>query len=445
MKAAFYTLGCKVNQYETQIMEQKLAGNGYEIVNHDEKADIYIVNSCTVTAESDRKTRQILRRFRKINPEAMVVLSGCFPQSFREQAESMTEADVITGTRERSQIDKIIGEALQTGCRIVRISDFEKNEKFEKMKAEGFIGHTRAFVKIEDGCSRYCSYCIIPSSRGPVRSKLPQDIREELIELSKSNYREIVLVGINLSSYGRDLDGINLADALNAAEDAAETQQAAMKDSSPSGIRIRLGSLEPDIITDEFIERIKQIKHLCPHFHLSMQSGCDATLKRMNRHYTTEEYAAAVEKLRKAFLDCAITTDVIVGFPGETDEEFTKSLNFVKNIGFAQAHVFAYSRRSGTRAAEMPDQIEKHVKEQRSRAMIAATRESLFEFLKVMIGKHQQVLFETAVNEKTYEGFTPNYATVRTESEIDLQGKMAEVLINGVEDDTCTGLFIKFL
>ena len=429
MKAAFYTLGCKVNQYETQIMEQKLSEAGYEIVSPDEPADVYIVNSCTVTGESDRKTRQILRRLRRLNPAALTVLSGCFPQSFPEKAEAIREADVVTGTRERGNIARIISQALETGRRVELVSDFEKDEPFEAMQARGLIGRTRAFVKIEDGCSRYCSYCIIPYSRGPVRSKPLPALGREISSLAARGYKEMVLVGINLSSYGKDC-GLTLADALETIERV------------PGDFRVRLGSLDPELIDADFLARARTLKKLCPHFHLSLQSGCAATLKRMNRPYSPAEYARSVALLREAFPGCGVTTDVIVGFPGETPEEFGESLAFVERIGFSQMHVFMYSRREGTRAARMPGQIEKNEKERRSRRMIEAGLRSRREFLERQAGETLPVLFEAASVPGEYEGFAPNYAPVRLRSQQDLHGRLLTVRVTGVDPadgEACRG------
>jgi threonylcarbamoyladenosine tRNA methylthiotransferase MtaB len=426
MKAAFYTLGCKVNKYETQIMEQRLASAGFEIVAPDVSADVYIINSCTVTAESDRKTRQIIRKLKKQNPVALTVLTGCFPQSFPVEAESMNYVDVITGTRERGIIDKIIIEALQTGNRIVRISEFLKNESFESMSAIDFSERTRAFVKIEDGCNRFCSYCIIPFSRGPVRSKPLSEIREELTCLSQKGFKEIVFVGINLSAYGKDFN-LSLTDAIETAEHIEGIE------------RIRLGSLEPNLIDEDFIARIKPYKKLCNHFHLSLQSGCDETLKRMNRHYDVEHYKKSVDILRNAFDDCAITTDIIVGFPGETENEFAKSLEFVKQIGFAQAHVFMYSKRKGTKAADMSEQVEKIEKQRRSKIMIENCLENRKDFLNSQCGKTLSVLFEKCDKDSEFEGFTTNYSPVKIISSQDLQGSIINVTIKSIDEEVCIG------
>ena len=424
MKAAFYTLGCKVNQYETQIMEQRLKEAGYEIVPPDSFADVYIVNSCTVTAESDRKTRQILRRLKSHNPDAITVLSGCFPQSAVERASKMEEADIIAGTKERAEIVNLIDERIKTGKRIVSVSSYNRHEAFEPMRAESFYGRTRAFVKIEDGCESYCSYCIIPKARGPVRSKPPEDIKTELQGLSEKGYKEAVLVGIDLSSYGKDC-GLSLVDALKAA-------------CSTDIQRIRLGSLEPNVITEEFVETVIALKKVCPHFHLSLQSGCAATLKRMNRRYTPERYREAVELLRERIPSCAITTDIIVGFPGETEEEFNESLRFAREIGFSQAHVFPYSKREGTRAAKMPGQISKAEKARRGHIMAEECRKSRAKFLESHVGKTYPVLFEAGEN-GGFEGFTPDYVPVKVNTEKDLHGKIVDTKITGWNADGCFG------
>jgi threonylcarbamoyladenosine tRNA methylthiotransferase MtaB len=426
MKAAFYTLGCKVNQYETQLMEQRLAGAGYDIVGHEETADIYIINSCTVTGESDRKTRQILRRLKKQNPNSLAVLTGCFAQSFPQKAAAFKDADITLGVRERGEIEKFIEEALKSGGKLTCISNFEHNDHFQQAKAESFKERTRAFVKIEDGCVNYCSYCIIPFSRGPVRSKPAVVLKDELTALARAGYKEVVLVGINLSAYGSDL-GLSLADAIDAAQ-------------SIEGLnRIRLGSLEPNIITEAFIERIKGYDKLCPHFHLSLQSGCEATLRRMNRRYKPLDYEAATKRLRAAYPQCGITTDIIVGFPGETAEEFDQSLAFTKKIGFSQVHVFPFSKRSGTRAAEMPDQIEKAEKEHRAKLMTSACAQSRKSYLESMVQQVMPVLFEEGHENGYYEGFAPNYVNVKVASETNLHGNIRNVRITGINEKGCTG------
>lgn len=424
MKAGFYTLGCKVNQYETQIMTQRLKAAGYEIVSPDEPADVYIVNSCTVTAESDHKTRQVLRRLKSNNPKAIAVLCGCFAQSSLERAKSIPEADVIAGTRERADIAELVKKALETGERVVSVSPFKKEEKYTPIKAEGFEGHTRAFVKIEDGCESYCSYCVIPYARGPVRSKPTDAIRTEVAGLAKAGFKEVVLVGINLTSYGKDC-GVTLEDAIRAA--------------CSTGIeRVRLGSLEPNIITPSFIDCVVSLENFCPQFHLALQSGCAATLRRMNRHYTPDQYRKAVAALRKAFPAPAITTDIIVGFPGETQEEFQESLDFAVEMEFARAHVFPYSKRAGTRAAEMSGQVPKSEKARRSHLMIEACGKSRERFMRSHIGKTVPVLFET-FNNGCYEGFAPDYTPVKVKAQSDLRGKIIDAHITGCDSEACIG------
>jgi len=313
MKVAFYTLGCKVNQYETQMLEGMFAGEGYEIVSHEEQADLYVVNSCTVTAQGDRKTRQILRRFKKQNPGAKVALTGCFPQAFPDAAAKIPEADIIAGNRSRSGFVKLAERAFCTGERIIEIVPHQRGEPFEGGYARS-SERTRAFVKIEDGCERYCAYCIIPTARGPVRSKPLAEISLELEQLAREGYREAVLTGINLSCYGKEY-GLRLADAVEAA-------------CKTSISRVRLGSLEPELLEPGQIDRLAAQKKLCPQFHMSLQSGCNATLRRMKRHYTAEEYAGIAADLRKKFPHCAITTDIMAGFPGGTKEEFMVSPAF---------------------------------------------------------------------------------------------------------------------
>lgn len=425
MRIAFYTLGCKVNQYETQMLSGMFAAEGYDVVHHEEQADVYVVNSCTVTAEGDRKTRQMLRRFRKQNPAARVALTGCFPQAFPDAAEKLPEADIIAGNRERAALVRMVGESLRTGERIVRIAPHEKGEPFERGEPGGAGERTRAFVKIEDGCERYCAYCIIPAARGPVRSKPPEEITVELERLAQAGYREAVLTGINLSCYGKDL-GLRLADGVAAA--------------CRAGIeRVRLGSLEPELLEPADIARLAAQEKLCPQFHMSLQSGCDATLKRMNRHYSAREYEAIADELRRRFENCAITTDIMTGFPGETEEEFEESLAFAKRLGFAKTHVFAYSRRPGTRADKMADQVENSVKAARAKRMAQAMEESRAKYLEAQVGKSLRVLFETRAGE-TWEGYAENYVPVCVVSAEDLHGSIRGVRVTGVTGGACTAV-----
>lgn len=427
MRAAFYTLGCKVNQYETQIMEQQFSAEGFDIVDADEAggADVYIVNSCTVTSTGDKKSRQILRRLKRQNPGAAVALTGCYPQAFPQAVENLPEADVITGSYNRASLVEAVKEHLATGKRIVRITPLRRGTggaHFEEMRAAAMNDRTRAFVKIQDGCDRFCSYCIIPTARGPVRSKSLEAIREELELLAERGYQEAVLVGINLPCYGSDL-GLRLLDAVKTAC------------SVPGLKRVRLGSLEPELLTPEDIAAMAAMPTLCPQFHLSLQSGCDSTLKRMNRRYNTAEYRRIVENLRTSFENPSITTDIMVGFPGEDNIEFQDSLRFAREIAFAKAHVFMYSPRPGTRAAGMPGQVSNACKEQRSEEMIRVTELTRNEFLKGQIGRREQVLFETNGSGGMYHGYTPNYTPVEAPSLENICGQVREVLITGLTEN----------
>lgn len=429
MRIAFYTLGCKVNQYETELLSGLFHKEGFDVVSHRDEADVYVVNSCTVTSTGDSKTRKTLHRLKREHPGALIALTGCFPQAFPDTAEQLPEADVITGSRSRYELVGAVKEALATGKRVTRIVPHEKGEAFEEMSVTQFSGRTRAFVKIEDGCERYCAYCIIPKARGFIRSKPLNDLVDEIKSLAANGYLEVVLVGINLSSYGKDL-GLRLIDAVEAA-------------CAVEGIaRVRLGSLEPELLSDEDIARMAKQPKLCPQFHLSLQSGCDETLRRMNRHYDTAEYRRIVSKLRECFPGCAITTDIMVGFPGETDREFEASVAFAKEVGFAKAHVFAYSVREGTQAAKMDGQVSNAVKEARSRRMIAATRQTAADFLKQQVGKTVPVLFETRTGSRGNEGHAPDYSPVFVDSATSLSGSIRQVKIVDVTESSCIGELI---
>lgn len=421
MKIAFFTLGCKVNQYESQAMAERMMNCGFELVSPDEKADVYVINSCTVTAESDRKTRQTVRRFKRKNPDSIVVLTGCMPQAFPEDAEALKEADIVLGNKNNTRLPELIERYFSCSQRIIEIESHETGDKFAGDKISGFEGRTRAIVKIEDGCNRFCSYCIIPYSRGRVRSKPIEELEAELRTLSDAGFIEIVLVGINLSSYGSDI-GLSICDAV---------ELAAGMDFQ----RIRLGSLEPDHITDDVIERLAKIEKFCPQFHISLQSGCDNTLKAMNRHYTSSEYKELCDKLRSAFVDTTITTDIMVGFPTESEADFADNVNFAKEIGFEKVHVFPYSPREGTRAAKM-EQIEKSVKEKRSHIMIEETEKIRQSFLKSQIGKTVEVLLETRHDEQFTEGYTKNYTPVKVIGSHPC-GKVVTAKVTATDGDFC--------
>ena len=426
MKVKMITLGCKVNQYESEAMLSSLLKNGFTAAADDEQADVVVLNSCTVTAESDRKVRQIFRRAKKDNPDAVMVLSGCMAQAFPEDAQRLEEADIILGTSNRARLLPDLLTFLSTRQRIVDIEPHTNSETFERLQVENFSGRTRAFVKIEDGCNRFCSYCIIPYARGRVRSKPLEDLKAELHALADNGFREVVLTGINLSAYGQEF-GLHLCDAIEAAC------------AVPGIARVRLGSLEPEQLSEPVIRRMAKQEKLCPQFHLSLQSGCDATLRRMNRHYTADEYRTIVRNLRAAFDNAAITTDIMVGFAGETEEEFAASLAFAKEIAFAKVHVFAYSRRPGTRAYDMGDQVTNAVKESRSHAMIRATTETQRTFFDTQVGRTEQVLFERPVQPGVYEGYSMNYTPVLAASGTSLAGQIRTVRIESNAGTHCIG------
>ncbi len=424
MNVFFYTLGCKVNQYETQEMSEILEREGYTIIYNIADADIAVINSCTVTAESVRKTRQTVRRIKKQNPDCIIILTGCASQAEKHIINDLPEVDILMGNRSNQKI----AEALNEYFNKKDYTDFHIEHKTgDTLCSCGitrFDGHTRAFLKIQDGCDRFCSYCLIPTARGRSRSKSLTEIDKELKALAENGYNEIVFVGINLSDYGKNTS-YSLPDALALAE-------------KYDGIkRVRLGSLEPDHITDEMIERLSALSKLCPQFHISVQSGCDSVLKRMNRHYTAKEYEDLANKLRETFKDATITTDVLVGFPTESEEDFVTTCEFVKRVGFEKAHIFPYSVREGTVAARM-EQLEKHIKEDRAARLTSIADEIRAKYLATQIGAELEVLFETARNGYT-EGYTKNYTPVRVYTEENLTGRILKINITESTDDYCIG------
>lgn len=425
MKAAFVTLGCKVNQYETNSLIEELKKNGFLIASSNEEADVYIVNSCTVTAESSRKSRQALRKLRNEHPKAITVLTGCYSQAYKDELEAMTEADIILGNKTNTELINAIKAFHKNRQRTVNVVSHKKEDKYSSFGTASFEGHTRAFIKIQDGCNRYCTYCIIPVSRGFSRSRPLSEIENELRMIAENGYKEVVFVGINLSAYGLDI-GKNICDAIFLAEN------------TPGIERIRLGSLEPDHITDDVIENLKNMKKFCPQFHLSLQSGCNKTLKKMNRHYSREEYEQLCLKLKNAFPDLTLTTDIIVGFPGETDADFNESAEYAEKIGFMKVHVFPFSAREGTPAAKYDDQTDKKTKTQRCALLQKKCDEIRLNFLKSLVGTEQEVLFETPKN-GFQRGYTKNYTPVAVQSEIALTGQIRKVKITGVGDDVCCG------
>lgn len=427
-KAAFYTLGCKVNQYETEAMAELFEKAGYEICDFSDKADIYVINTCSVTSMGDRKSRQIIRRAKKTNPDSAVIVAGCYSQTAPEEILAIDGVNLVLGTQGRHNITEL-AKNLTSDSKINAVSDIMKTHDFEELKINSYADRTRAYIKIQDGCSQFCSYCIIPYARGPVRSRPEKEVLDEIKKLTENGFTEIILVGIHVASYGKDLTDTSLEDLLIKA-DAIEGVK-----------RIRMSSIEPMTLNREFVEKIRASKKLCPHFHISLQSGCDETLKRMNRHYTTAQYMEIVNGLRSVFEGAAVTTDIMVGFPGETEEEFDKTVEFVKAADFADAHVFMYSPRRGTPAAKRPDQISPEIKEQRSKQIIAITQNSRDKFLNSFVGKTMEVLFEQPVN-GYFEGKTSNYITVRVKANENLQGIYKNVLLEEVSDGTISGKII---
>lgn len=417
------TLGCKVNQYESQELREELIRNAYSPVDSPEKADIIIVNSCTVTAESVRKVRQSLRHLHSLNPSAVLVLTGCASQANPEEFETMDEINVILGNRSNGELLKGIDEYLHTARRVVDVSPHMTGDAYRGTGITSFAEHTRAFLKIQDGCDRFCSYCLIPTARGRSRSKKPEEVKNELNALAASGYREIVFVGINLSDYGKGSD-YSLPDAVELAE-------------STRGIeRIRLGSLEPDHITDSILSRLADCKKFCPQFHISLQSGCDKTLKAMNRHYDTAFYSDLCGSIRSLFPDATLTTDIMTGFPGETEEDFSETLGFVQKIRFEKVHVFPYSVRKGTRAAQMP-QLTNAVKAERAKHLTCLADGIRREFLASQTGKTVCVLFENRGSGYS-EGYTPNYINVRVTDDV-APGEIKQVLLTGADADGAFG------
>ena len=425
---AFHNLGCKVNSYEMDAMLQELRKHGYEIVAFEEKADIYIVNTCTVTNMADRKSRQMLHKAKKINPEAIVVAVGCYVQSDTEGVRADAAVDLMIGNNKKKDLVAIL-ENYMNGIEEESVIDINHTDEYEEMRLTGTQEHTRAYIKIQDGCNQFCSYCMIPYARGRVRSRRKEDILEEIKGLLQAGYQEFVLTGIHISSYGVDLKKAGTSE-----DDLLSLMQAIDKIAGVK--RLRLGSLEPRIITEEFAKGISALEHICPHFHLSLQSGCEETLKRMNRHYTPEQFYAGVELLRKTFEHPAITTDVIVGFPGETAEEFETTRAFLEKVKFYEMHVFKYSKRKGTRAAVMENQIPEPVKTQRSNVLIAMDEKDTAIFREYYLGKEAEVLLEEKKEiggQEYWIGHTKEYVKVAL---LDDGQDYANYLVKGIITQT---------
>ena len=435
MKVAFATLGCRVNVYESEAMAEKFIREGYEVVDFSEVSDVYVINTCTVTNMGDKKSRQIIGRARRLNENAIIAVVGCYSQMAPKEVSAIQGVDVVLGTRNKGDVVYYVNKARDEQKVQVHVDSVLKNNKFEELNIEEYQDKTRAFLKIQDGCNRFCTYCAIPYARGSVCSKDPRKVIDEIKRLRDHGFKEIILSGIHTASYGLDLEGtITLVDLLEDIEiiDGIE--------------RVRIGSIEPAFFTPEVVERIKKMKKLCPQFHLSLQSGCDATLKRMNRRYTAKEYEDIVNILRENIKDVSITTDVIVGFPGETEEEFKETYDFLSRIKLTKTHVFKYSPRKGTRAAEMPNQLDGNVKEERSKALIELNNKNERDFISEYLGEEMDVLIEQEVRNKKgiYEGYTKNYIKVEVSGiNEELKGKIVKCKIANVCGEYAEAEYIK--
>lgn len=426
-KAALHNLGCKVNAYETEAMQHLLEEAGYEIVPFTQKADVYVINTCSVTNMADRKSRQMLHKAKKNNPDSIVVAAGCYVQTSEKEVLNDLSVDIVIGNDRKHDLVRLLEEYSLDSVNDTVYDINDGKHDFEELFIDQTKEHTRAFIKVQDGCNQFCSYCIIPYARGRVRSRRFENVIAEVERLAANGFKEVVLTGIHLSSYGVDFEEatglLELIQAVNAVK----------------GIeRIRLGSLEPKIVTEHFASELSKLDKICPHFHLSLQSGCDATLKRMNRKYTTKEYERGCELLRKYFVHPAITTDVIVGFPGETEEEFEQTKAYLEHIHFYEMHIFKYSKRKGTRAAVMPDQIDEQVKAARSEKLIALGHDMSKEFRKFYIGKNEEVLFEekAVIGDKEYfVGYTKEYVKVAKKTDEKLENQIVSGRISGMLTD----------
>lgn len=422
-KIAFITLGCKVNLYDTEAMAELFTEKGYEVVDFEEYADVYLINTCTVTNLGDKKSRQMIRRAKRINPNSVVVATGCYAQVASEEVAKIEGINIVIGTKNRSEIVETVENYVAENGVVNNVSDIMGEKEFEPLQISRLTNRTRAYIKIQEGCNRYCTYCIIPYARGPIRSRKPEEVVEEVKKLAENGFKEVVLTGIHVASYGLDLGNITLADIIE-------------KVHSVDGIeRIRFSSMEPLAIDNEFVARMSKLPKVCDHYHLSLQSGCNRTLKRMNRKYNAEQYAEACERLRNAFPNVAITTDIIVGFPDETEEDFKESLAFAERMKLDKIHTFPYSPKKGTPAAKMKNQISGDVKSQRSKEMIALSDKMNIDFLNNNIGKTVPVLFEDMEN-GFWQGHTTNYIKVLAKSYENLNNKIVDVKldkIHGVE------------
>lgn len=413
MKVAFSTLGCRVNQYETEAMTEKFIKEGYEVVSYDSFSDVYVINTCTVTNMGDKKSRQMIGRARRHNEEAIIAVVGCYSQIAPEEVSKIEGVDIVLGTRNKGDIIYWVNRVREENKQLVEVNDVLRNKEFEELNIEEYQDRTRAFIKIQDGCNRFCSYCLIPFARGAVCSKPPQKVLDEVMELSKNGFKEIILSGIHTASYGADFnESFTLVDLLEKVNDIEGIE------------RIRIGSIDPTFFTDAVIDRIEKLEKLCSHFHLSLQSGCDVTLQRMNRHYSSKDYKNVVNKLRQRISNVSITTDIIVGFPGETNDEFEITYKFLKELKLSKMHIFKFSPRKGTKAASMDNQVDGSIKDERSNILISLNKELEIEFMNKFIGSKMNVLYEKNYNNEStkFEGYTTNYIKIVSESNSDIEG-----------------------
>ena len=425
--AASFALGCKVIQYESEAIAELFAEKGYEIVGIDEEADVYVINTCTVTNFGDKKSRQLIRKVKRQNENAIVAVVGCYAQTAPKELMEIAGVNLVIGTKDRAQIVEMVEQYDRANGVENHVSDIMKERVFEPLSIQKLANRTRAYLKIQDGCSQYCSYCIIPYARGPIRSREPQEVVAEVKRLAKNGFKEVVLTGIHVASYGKDRRDTSLLDILKQVHEVEGIE------------RIRFSSIEPNVVTEEFAQTMAALPKVCDHFHLSLQSGCDKTLKEMNRKYDTEKYRQAAATLRKYLPKVALTTDIIVGFPGETEEDFRESYAFAEEIGFAKIHVFPYSPKRGTPAAARKDQLLNAVKSERSHTLIQLSDRMAADFLADAVGTDAEVLYERAVGEGIYEGHTTNYMKVHGRSEADLTNRIAKTHITRAEGEMLFG------
>lgn len=426
-KAASFALGCKVNQYESEAIAELFQEKGYEIVDIDEEADVYVINTCTVTNFGDKKSRQLIRKVKRQNENAIVAVVGCYAQTAPQELMKVEGVNLVIGTKDRAQIVEMVENYDVSRGVENHVSDIMKERVFEPLSIQKLANRTRAYLKIQDGCSQYCSYCIIPYARGPIRSREPEEVLAEVKRLAENGFKEVVLTGIHVASYGKDRRDTSLLEILRQVHEVEGIE------------RIRFSSIEPNVVTEEFAQAIADMPKVCDHFHLSLQSGCDKTLKEMNRKYDTEKYRQAAAILRKYLPEVALTTDIIAGFPGETEEDFQASYDFAKEIGFAKIHAFPYSPKRGTPAAARKDQLLNAVKSERSRRLIELSDKMADDFIQAYVGKEVEVLYERAIGEGVYEGHTTNYIKVQGTSEKDLTNQICKTKILKAEKEELFG------